>query len=122
MQSLMVFSFFLFLLLFFFPPYGAVFACLRHSHSNTGSEPCLQPTPQLTAMPDPWCTEQGQGSNLHPYGCWSGSLTTEPRWALPESDVFITLLVLYVEILRFAIYNLCQCSKSLEPCFGKMVK
>ena len=22
-------------------------------HSNVGSEPCLQPTPQLTAMPDP---------------------------------------------------------------------
>ena len=26
---------------------------LRQSHSNAGSEPCLQPTPQLTAMPDP---------------------------------------------------------------------
>ena len=26
---------------------------LRHSHSNTGSGPCLWPTPQLTAMPDP---------------------------------------------------------------------
>ena len=22
-------------------------------HSNAGSEPCLRPTPQLTAMPDP---------------------------------------------------------------------
>ena len=27
-------------------------ASLHHSHSNTGSEPHLQPTPQLTAMPD----------------------------------------------------------------------
>ena len=32
---------------------GTVVAGLRHSHSNMGSEPCLQPTPQLTAMPDP---------------------------------------------------------------------
>ena len=26
---------------------------LHHSHSNAGCEPCLQPTPQLTAMSDP---------------------------------------------------------------------
>ena len=26
---------------------------LRHNHSNMGSEPCLQSTPQLMAMPDP---------------------------------------------------------------------
>ena len=34
---------------------GAVASGLRHSHShsNTRSEPSLQPTPQLTAMPDP---------------------------------------------------------------------
>ena len=32
---------------------GAVAAGLRHSHSNAGFEPCLQPTPQLTATPDP---------------------------------------------------------------------
>ena len=32
---------------------GAVAAGLHHSHSNPGSEPCLQPTPQLMAMPDP---------------------------------------------------------------------
>ena len=31
----------------------ATAAGLRHSHSNVGSEPCLQPTPELTAMPDP---------------------------------------------------------------------
>ena len=31
----------------------AVAASLRHSHSSAGSEPCLQPTPQLTATPDP---------------------------------------------------------------------
>ena len=32
---------------------GAVATGLRQSHSNVGSEPRLQPTPQLTATPDP---------------------------------------------------------------------
>ena len=32
---------------------GAVDAGLCHSHSNAGSEQCLQPTPQLTATLDP---------------------------------------------------------------------
>ena len=31
----------------------AVAAGLRHSHCNSGSEPHLQPTGQLTAAPDP---------------------------------------------------------------------
>ena len=31
----------------------AIAAGLHHSHGNVGSEPCLQPTPQLMAMPDP---------------------------------------------------------------------
>ena len=34
-------------------PAGATAAGLCHSHSNGGSEPRPQPTPQLTAMPDP---------------------------------------------------------------------
>ena len=34
-------------------PIGAVAAGLHHSLSNAGSEPCLQPTSQLTVMPDP---------------------------------------------------------------------
>ena len=32
---------------------GAVTAGLHHSYSNSGSEPRLQPTPQLMATPDP---------------------------------------------------------------------
>ena len=32
-------------------PIGAVAASLHQSHSNAGSEPRLQPTPQLTATP-----------------------------------------------------------------------
>ena len=40
---------------------GATAAGRHHSHSNAESEPlCLQPTPQLTATPDPRPTEQGQ--------------------------------------------------------------
>ena len=31
---------------------GAIAASLSQSHSNAGSEPRLQPTPQLTATPD----------------------------------------------------------------------
>ena len=31
---------------------GAIASGLHHSHSNVGSELCLQPTPQLTATPD----------------------------------------------------------------------
>ena len=32
---------------------GASAVSLHHSHSNTGSGPCLQTIPQLTAMLDP---------------------------------------------------------------------
>ena len=34
-------------------PIGAVATGLYHSYSYGGSEPLLQPTPQLTAVPDP---------------------------------------------------------------------
>ena len=34
-------------------PIRAVAAGLHQSHSNAGSEQCLQPTPQLSATPDP---------------------------------------------------------------------
>ena len=33
-------------------PIGTAAASLRQSHSKVGSEPRLQPTPQLTATPD----------------------------------------------------------------------
>ena len=50
---------------------GAAAIVLCHSHSNAGSEACLQRTPQLMATLDP---ERGQGSNLHPYGYQPGLL------------------------------------------------
>ena len=49
-------------------PIWAVATSLHQSHSIVGSELCLQPTPQLTAMPDPQHTERGQGSNPKPHG------------------------------------------------------
>ena len=46
--------YFLFLFLLSWPcPYHMEVPYLYHSHSNSGSEPCLQPTLQLTAMLDP---------------------------------------------------------------------
>ena len=44
---------------------GATVAGLRHSHTNEGSDPCLRPTAQLTAMPDPSPTERSQGLLTH---------------------------------------------------------
>ena len=58
---------------------GAIAAGLCHSHSIAGSEPRLQPTPQLTETPDRQPTEQGQGPNPQPHGSQSDSLTTVPR-------------------------------------------
>ena len=40
-----------------------------HSHSNSGSEPRLQPIPQLSGHAGSLTTEQGQGSDLRPHGC-----------------------------------------------------
>ena len=55
-----------------------------HSHSNARSMLHLQPTPQLTTMPDSQPTDRGQGSNSRPHGFSSVSLTTEPRKELPS--------------------------------------
>ena len=58
-------------------PIGAEATGLRQglSHSNVASEPCLRPTPQFTSVSDPYPTEKGLGSNLHPHRHQSGSLT-----------------------------------------------
>ena len=47
---------------------GAIAASLHHSHSNSGSELCLRPTPQLAATLDSQPTEGCHGLNLHPHG------------------------------------------------------
>ena len=43
---------------------GTLAASLHHSHSNVRSEPCLRPTPQFTATPDPQPIEP----DLQPHG------------------------------------------------------
>ena len=53
---------------------GAAADGLRQSHSNSRSELCLWPTPQLTATLDPSCPAWGQTRNLHPHGYQSSSL------------------------------------------------
>uniref|UniRef100_A0A8D1TX82 Beta-1,4-galactosyltransferase 3 n=2 Tax=Sus scrofa TaxID=9823 RepID=A0A8D1TX82_PIG len=59
---------------------GVVAASLRQSHSNTGSEPCLRPTPQLTATPDQNLTMEQVveknplvelGGQYWPPDCWT---------------------------------------------------
>ena len=47
---------------------GGIATSLHQTHSNKGSEPSLQPTLQLMAMPGPSPNEQGQGSNPQPHG------------------------------------------------------
>ena len=58
----------------------AVAISLHQRHSNAGSELRLQPTPQLTATPDPQSTNQGQGPNRQPHGSQLDPPTTAPRW------------------------------------------
>ena len=88
---------------------GAAAAGLYHSHSNTGSEPCLRPTPQLMAMLDIQPAEQGQGSNLRPHGCQSGLLPAEPRQELCEFSLnicFTSLKQFFSHSKYFQIENI----------------
>ena len=73
---------------------GALAAGLHQSRSNTRSEPSLRPIPQLTTMPDPQLTEQGQGLNLKPLGSQSDSLTTEP-WRELQSFLLLLRFILF---------------------------
>ena len=61
-------------------------AGLCHSHSSVGSEPYLQPTPQLKATWNPSPIERGQGSNSQPHEhsvgfltCWATAGTPPPK-------------------------------------------
>ena len=47
---------------------GVLAASICQGHSNVGSEPRLQPTPELMATLDPQPSKQGQGSNPQPHG------------------------------------------------------
>uniref|UniRef100_A0A8W4FMI7 Dynein axonemal heavy chain 8 n=1 Tax=Sus scrofa TaxID=9823 RepID=A0A8W4FMI7_PIG len=91
-------SFFFFFFVFFFAiswaasaaygdsqargPIGAVATGLLQSHSNKGSEPRLQPTPQLMATPDPQPTEQVliESEQMRKEADDSGPLTELEHW------------------------------------------
>ena len=51
-------------------------------YSNTRSEPCLWPTPQITAMLDPQPTERGQG--LNPTSSW---ILVRVTSAVPQQEL-----------------------------------
>ena len=74
-------------------PIGAVDAGLHHSHSNAGSELCLQPTPQLTATLDPYPMSKAREQTRNLMVPRLDSLTTEPRWELPPSFLILHLFL-----------------------------
>ena len=85
----------------------AAAAGLRLSHSSVGSEPHLQPTPQLT-RPDPPPSQQGRGSHRHPLGysrmLFHCTTTGSPTQASPH--IFWILMTVS-----------CACCKHLPPDF-----
>ena len=83
-------------------PVGAVASSLCQGQSNSGSEPRLWPTPQVTEEADPIPTEQGQGTNLRPHGYQSGSLTTEPRGELQSTHFKCAIQGLVCSVLTLS--------------------
>ena len=63
---------------------------LHHSHSSAGSKLCVQSTPQLTAMPNPLPTEEGQGLNPHPHGYQQDSFPLCHNGNFSKSKLIIT--------------------------------
>ena len=85
---------------------GAIAASLHHSHSNAGSGPCLWPTPQLMATPDPRPTEQGHRLNYILMDIVK-FISTAPHWELPRFYYFRTVLSSWKiekKVQRFPIY------------------
>ena len=67
----------------------AIAAGLYHSHSNNGSEPYLQPTPELTAMTDPlthWARPEIKPASSR---ILVGFVTAEPWWELHKHTTFL---------------------------------
>ena len=89
----------------------------RHSHSKAESKLCLQPAPQLKAMPNPQPTEQGQGSNHNPMV----TSRTHFHCATTETPICVTffwggyLFCFYVMIF-FSIIAGLQCSVNFLLC------
>ena len=60
-----------------------------YSHSHMGSKPHLQPTPQLTAMPDPFTHWVRPGTEPSSSGILVGFITPEPQQELHGKLSFI---------------------------------
>ena len=70
---------------------GAIATSL--SHSNTGSDRRLQPTPQLLATPDPQTTEQGQ--RIKPIWILVRFISTEPQGELLLPDFMLDFILFF---------------------------
>ena len=69
-------------------PIGATGAGLRHSHSHSHirSKPCLQPTPQVTSMPDQILNPLSEARDRTPKLMVPNRIvSTAPQWELPGS-------------------------------------
>ena len=98
----------------------AALAGLHHSHSNTGSKPNLQPTPQLTETLDHHPTDRGWRSNPHPHGYY---LDLSPLHHNRNSKAFIlkslfhchiSFSSVYMSSLPLAPYSTCDGTESLS--------
>ena len=73
---------------------GATAASLHHRHSNLGPKPCLQPAPQVTAMPDPQPTEGARDQTRIPSNKLVGFVTAEPQreilWMYVYTDAHVS--------------------------------
>ena len=72
---------------------GATVAGLRHIHSNSGSEPCLQPTAQLRGTPDHFNPLVRPG--IGPSSSWIlvGFINHEPGRELPKTLMLLDFTV-----------------------------
>ena len=91
----------------------ATAASLYHSHSNLGSKPHLQPTPQLMATSDPGPTQWGQGSDLHPHGY---QLDLVPLGRDRNSLFYFQMQFPYGEIHKSQLHHSVGFEKCIHPC------
>ena len=79
----------------------------------------LWPTPLLMATLDLWPTEQGQGSNLRPHGCWATTGTLDKILKSLSLNVIWTVKI-NVMISKLRVLNLLlQTTTSVFPTNNK---